>query len=94
MGADGRDPLADPRGQDAGRPPALLASIFVDRHRALLYALRSRISRTFYLDTAIQTAGALDCAGRVGILVSVEMKVAVYHFIGIAGIRDMARVSR
>jgi len=39
----------------------------------------------------------LDCARRVGILVSVEMNVAVDHFIRIAGMRRariVARVAR
>ena len=32
-------------------------------------------------------AGALDCGGRVGILVSVKVNVAVDHYLRIAGVR-------
>jgi hypothetical protein len=35
---------------------------------------------------------ALDCAGRVGILVSVEMNVAIDHYFRKAGMRRVRRV--
>jgi len=56
-----------------------------------LYPLPSRISRKINLtqrcERARAIARALDCAGAVGILVSVEMNVAVEHFFRVAGMR-------
>jgi len=135
MRANGLDLLTDPSRQHAGSPPALLASIFVDRHfdycircprefhedlirnsariqsrpqdhfwshpqKNLQTGTKSRILLLLSLGAGVTPAAgagraaphltsvrALDCAGRVGILVSVEMNVAVDHLFRIAGMR-------
>ncbi|MGB0059105.1 hypothetical protein, partial [Candidatus Binatus sp.] len=86
------DLFADARSQDAGRPPALLASIFVDRH-IQLYCIRchrgfhGKLTSLNDCETARAIVRALDCGGGVGILVSVEMNVAVDRLFRVAGMR-------